>query len=444
MAKNFHLPRLEKISFLKQAALNFPEIFKIKDIEVLPEDKINSLFSLFRLNEDISPKIDNFLNNLENFNHHGSKVLVDSLVGELRQEEAKDKILNIFNSTVIKSTEEVSEELKEGIKKHKNIFLNGFLVKGLTKILQGILSFRKKIDEKLPGLSDFILDAAANTVKILVSSYCPIAGVILEATGILDKVKDALQCENLEKNINSLQNRMKEIEEDKKLKKIETTGKLINELANLIAEPSAATKKNTSNVELGNIENIQKLGLDAKGFENIIKHVKTNPKAKENLIDIINSLDSVPSTTKEIEDKLKTTKDVILEVAEKMHLTPELKKSFEIKLNEDFKEAEKMLGNGIINNKRLLEKIALQQETQNKILEEIKNFKKNLPPNSSSKELIEKFTTKVSEIIKAKFEVDKNLIKKATISPIIAKELGISHRMKILIERASSPALSRA
>ncbi|WP_316355116.1 hypothetical protein [Candidatus Trichorickettsia mobilis] len=300
------LTPLEQIDNLTKST---PELIKLisKDTKDLTVAEVGSLYDLKILDGQATDMAIKLVTNLDNIKKDGFEDFAEKLSTE--SQEVQEGAKKIYHSTITASINSASDDLNKGIKEKKGLLFNGTLVSSAAKVLGATLEFEKQIDEIFPGVSQKIIKAAGNALVGLVSTYFPVVGLVLKAVGIVDKISNFLACDNLEKTVASLQQRVNEIEQNKKLEPIYNAAKEVNELSNTASIP---------------IKSVLNLGLSAEACSTVSVAVKQNENDKKFVQDIAQIAEKMPSNKKETQEMLGSLKTGLYTTLDKYNLPNDL------------------------------------------------------------------------------------------------------------------------
>lgn len=245
-------------------------------------------------------------------------------------EEQREALIEIFKDTVISSMKSGAEDLHKSLKEHNPyiLFFEGAVVSGATKLLSGILEFRKAVDAKFPKLLDIALNAASFAIIAVVTAHYPIAGIALAASGILEIAKSYLSCEKLEKSIESLNKKQAEIKNDLKLHFMYEQGQQV----------AATSEKFNIDPKV-----LQELNLGKETLDKLAS-VAGQKAAQALMAEVAAIAKSTPLTEQEMQEKLQELKKEVKDIVGKNFAGEENKSGKEAVdkfLDEKFTELEK-------------------------------------------------------------------------------------------------------
>ncbi|WPY00282.1 hypothetical protein Trichorick_00154 [Candidatus Trichorickettsia mobilis] len=418
----------EKDQFLKLTPLeqienltsSTPELVKLisKDTKDLTTAEARSLYDLKILDGQATDVGIKLVTNLDNIKREGFEDFAEKLSEE--SQEVQEGAKKIYHNTITASINSASDDLNKGIKEKKGLLFNGTLASSAAKVLGGILEFEKQIDEIFPGVSQKIIKAAGNALVGLVSSYFPVVGLVLKATGIVDKISNFLACDNLEKTVASLQERVSEIKQNKELEPIYNTAKEVNELSSAASIP---------------IKSVVKLGLSAEAYSTVSIAVKQNENDKKFIQDIAQIAEKMPSNEKETQEMLGSLKTGLYNTIDKYNLPNDLVKSAQLKIDNKMLEVEKSLDKTTVPVAGVFAKIMHQQESLIKTLTLHKELQADFNKIPQGKTVADAIAKDMVGLLKGilLFSPDK-LLKQAKESSV-AKILGLDFKTEVSLDK---------
>ena len=399
--------------------VNSEEIIRMltKNISSLTSSDIASLLEVTSLNDLASLIAKKLVLDLQIFNNLAQSNFLSRLPVE---NEHKNIISEIFQQTILKSTSGVVDQLSYALEKSKGVLFNGVLISGTARILESILQFEKKIDEHFPGASEQIIKSLANGLIALIAINHPVIGTALVASGIVNKVSDFFACENLEKTVQNLKNTVEKIEQDKKLKDVFETGMQVGELSEAASIP---------------VPSISNLSLGVTALKKLVVGVKENERVKAFVQSVSDMASLIPTNKDELNKKLATVQEAIIETIDKQNLPDGLKKSIKDKVNDQFNNIEKDFSKVLTMGISFFQKMVYQQEAATKILEVEKEVGASINKNlGKDNNITMKVTNLVQKVLQGPIaQIAKDFMN----SPEIAKELGLNNAAKVSLERTT-------
>lgn len=327
-------------------------------------------------------------------------------------EQFKDNSFKLFKDTVIEGAAKTFPKIYEEIEHGKNILLDGLATSGFIDLLDGVIAFRKTVDEMFPGLADQIIAAAGNAIIIAITAYCPIAGMALKASGIVEKAQELLSCENLQKASDSLKGRLETISQQKQLGELYQTGQEIVKLSETTSIP--------------------------------IESIPIPSRSKQDLIGkVLGYTEFIPASQKEVDDKLYPIKLAVDKVLQEKSLPEPAKKQLQQNIDKIFEEVRQTLGKTLAPNTKFFDKVATITKAADILLDVAKLCERTLPKTPEGQKaaanISAELNKKISEKIKGPLteliiETKKNLD--------LAKKLGLNFQTELVIARSTAQSQS--
>ncbi|MDG1436387.1 MAG: hypothetical protein P8P83_01185 [Rickettsiaceae bacterium] len=346
----------------------------------------------------------------------------------------KELILGLYTTTIAYSIEKAVEDLYESslhLMKDNGRLYTFILSDTLITILNGILSFEKKIDSMAPGLTNVLLNITYTASCIALTLCEPVIGLLIQASGIVAHTRNFLQIEKLEKTIETMRSDLAAIRKHKELEKIEKVGISIKELAQ-----SIGTKPHL-------IQHLFPNGLTTSVIEAIptIKLLEKSLKSTEqqnllrNLLRYIEN--NLPINKKLISDKYENIGNKIIE---------ELKN---IGINEqstEFKQIQyitAIINSSLQSHAPVFDKITTLQKGANEMQAIVNQviLEKKSNPRYADPQSIDQALLAIEQIINNDIrgnlkDINLSLVDETKISPDIQKLLGINDTNKAELHKA--------
>lgn len=282
-----------------------------------------------------------------------SNGLKDTKLNDKQKNNAK----SLFASMVIKRMQEAAGPLSENFKEGKGVLFNAMLSQKTVDILQGILDFKKKIDEQFPGLSDAILSAAKIGIAMAMASTVQSAVVLiaLDQTKIIDKSLDFFKTDNLEKTIDKLKEGLEEVNKDKKLAESMKDAEKISEITQ---ESGIGTKV------------FAKLGIPSRFLDAVLDDLNTVPEVKNFMQDVAEfSQKIIPNNQEEIEATLKEITENIAEQLKQSGVAGDDLDKIIKEVSSEVQEVSSKWGQVLESDKQFFDKVIVQQECAIELME---------------------------------------------------------------------------
>lgn len=375
------------INMLLKSAPAIMASLKIDPQELIPS-QFATLFELAGLNGKSTEIASGFAKSLET----GAPGWLQSFVTNISPlpKDTQKKATEIFDETLLKSVNQITNNLYKGIKEGEGLIFNAMLSDNTVSAMESILNFKKQIDKDFPGLSDTILSAASMTITGIVCAYAPAAGVILKTTGILEKATDFLKTENLEATVDKLKAGIAEIERDKELAKLQATGIKLSELSEQTHVPT---------------NKLQKIGLNLETLKMIGSEIIKTPSAKEFIGKLGNYADEIfPSSKEDIEKTLGQVKQATLDSLKEHNVSPETIKKIEKELDNKFEKAAEMMETALDPKATFFDKVAAQQDAARMIIDSTKDIKGLLGQTPDKNDILKDVSSKIQDTVKEKMQ----------------------------------------
>lgn len=397
----------------------------LKPLDSLTADQQN-VFGMLVQFEDEALKVGNFLiANAVKFASIASKELFAKLSGnDELTEEQKLIVEEIFGKTVYSKIVSIPESLTEDLKEGKGLLFNAMLSKRVISVLEGIVDFKKSIDDKFPGLSDMILKLANVAITTVVTMINPTVGLCLKATKVLDRATDFLKTDNLEATLNKLKEKYEEVQQDKELSKEVEKAEKISNLSSL-ANVSALALLNAN--------------INDAALENIMKNVNHNLQVREFVSHIAEYSEKyIPNSQQEVSAKTTMIKETIMTEMQKHNISVEVMRKCEATIEQSIKETNKLLESSLDADKNFFAKLAVQQKATKTLLdlsEELKRtLEKSLP---EARDKAQAITTVIAYSIKENIQGPVEKIQSdiaQSNNAKIAKEMGANLAVRVIME----------
>lgn len=387
--------------------------------DTLTSEESNILLKLNELSGMVSETGEKIASGLNEF----SDIAADIFKKYLEQSGVKpgttDESVDLFKFVILSGTKAVSDSLYAGLKSGEGVLFNGLLAAGGAEILDSMLEFRKSVDKNFPGMADTILDASAFVLTSLVAVYAPGVAIVLKATGILDKAKDFLSAETLEQTASKLNEKLQQVEEDKKLDSIyknadklyalsEQTSLSIRAMCNFAAAPEQ-------------IEKISRLG-------------GLSDKSRQFMTELGKTAELLPISRDEARTRMTHLHSQLEELIDKHGLPQEvadkLRKNLETAVISGTKTLEEASG-----SKSLFQKMYLAQETANNL---------NSIFDGVNNTNISRLKAEFNNTVKDNIQGDAiKLFQEAKKHPVLARELGHDFKTELAMSRLTPSGSGR-
>lgn len=343
------------------------------------------------------------------------------------KEDEKKKAANLFLDLWQKPVQTIASKLFRDLEKGEGLLYNLILSDTIINILESIQTFKAKLDEILPVSTDKIIAFAAPAIAGVVGAIAPGIAVVMQTYGIVNKVANFLEKDNLNTTIEKMREDLAKVKEDKRLD-------FVNKAIDLINETGLSG------------QTLASMGFDVKMLKSVVKEVQEKPEVKDFLIDVGAFANKIlPENEKDIDKKLEAIKKTMLETLEIEKLPKELQTGVIKQIDKDFAEAKKQMKPSMETNIGFFDKVKAQNKTADILLKCSKEVGKLVA--ATSQEVAKKLDTKVEKQVQENIKGDLSKIAEKMKSPKVkafAKEaLKVGHADMILLERGNKVEMKR-
>ncbi|MFY9589395.1 hypothetical protein [Rickettsia endosymbiont of Halotydeus destructor] len=246
--------------------------------------------------------------NLKDLQKKLQDILRASLLELSKTEEINPETIEaLFNNTIGKAQDALLETIENTYQeqlKTTDIFLfDGAVAEKILDVLQKILEFEKKLDEMYPGTSKKIIESLETLLIGVISTQSPLVGIFIKMSGVFDKINNVIDHKNLLPKIKEWRGQIQAIQtklaEDKKLGPIYEKAEKTAE----IAEEIEVAPHKVANLNLGK-----------DSLEKVNSEVKNSTQNKDSLKKVIEVAATLPTSTKEVEEKISKMKTDLEEI----------------------------------------------------------------------------------------------------------------------------------
>jgi hypothetical protein len=420
------LSRAKQIDFILKHA---PRIFHThkKSIADLNNREWNELLQLIEfeyinknfLENSVNLDPGNFLNYANRFNNEVKKLDLSNI--------DKNLLSNLFKSTILAAGMEAFSVVTKEAVNQENFLYSYIVTERVASILENVLTFKKRIDKHFPGLTDRILSIAAPAIITLVSVYSPPLGLVLQSTGIITGITNFLKTDNLEKNLEKIDQKHKEIKKDKELKEIHETASTVAEIAEILETPASE---------------LEKFNFSHQFAKSTLKEVTKNEDSKVFLKTIIDYAKThIPTNENEVDKKFDGLHVSIQKELDKRDISPELIKPAMLSLEQDLNEAKNLVKESLKTDSTITSKAIKIFATSKKIKKNTEIIAKLITTSSRSStenaNLEKILSDKVDKEIGGKISKISGSMNAALKSNSFAKGLGLGLAIKEHIKKLS-------
>jgi len=419
------LSQNEKIKLIQQYAPHLLNSLK-KSLSSLSSQDLSSLFEFANFELAAKSITEAFTLDLENFLN-----VIEPIIKDLKLSDSESSLLdNTLKKTLVFAINKASSDLYTGLKKGEGLLYTAVVSETTITILEGILDFKKAIDKNFPKLSDTLIAKASPALLGLVSAYSPSLGLALKTTGILSKVADFLKTESLDKTITNMYLSLDKIKQDATLSQIHETGIKIADIAEQIAvSPSI----------------IEKFNLTNKAASETILEIAQNASSKKILTIVANYAENhIPSSKKEINEKLDAVKKAALDKLEKNGVPKEIIAEVTIVLDKNIEKAKSEMIKCLDKESKIIDKVGYilaAADILSKSERQVKEIGEKNPSHSKAfKECAQNLKADVNSKVRGDVsKIAKELTADSPAKDFAKKTLGVNLANEILIKRAVEP-----
>lgn len=385
------------------------------------------------LESEAQEQISQFTTSLIGVLQHETRILEKELSQSDLTLEEQEQAKMLFKQTILKPLEEIESNLQpqlSGTEESKPFSI--ILLETLIKVLTSIQNFKTKLDEILPIKCDEIISFAVPALLLVVTAYSPALGFVLNSTGLLETVASFFKDENLQKTIDNLIDTKEKLNKDSSL---EVIGK-ISELA---------IETGISATALG------KFGFNSNILSSVLEGVTTTAGIKSFMQEVSGYADKVfPQNEKEIDTTLEFIKNSAVSALQKTGTPEALTSKIKVQIEQQAAVAKEVLKQNLDPSISIFDKIKIQQNGANLMLECLNQVTKTVKAHISDPKDIEVITAAVADVLKkgVKDRIQGNIEKIATqvqdpqVKNFAKKALGAGHANLLDIAKGVMKSLS--
>lgn len=370
------------------------------------------------LESEAQEQISQFTASLIGVLQHETKILEEGLSQSALTLEEQEQAKTLFKQTILKPLEEIESNLRPQLSEtEESKPFSIILLETLVKVLTSIQNFKTKLDEILPIKCDEIISFAVPALLLVVTVYSPALGFVLNSTGLLETVASFFKDENLQKTIDNLIDTKEKLNKDSSL---EVIGK-ISELA---------IETGLSATALG------KFGFNSNILSSVLEGVTTTAGIKSFMQEVSGYADKVfPQNEKEIDTTLEFIKNSAVSALQKTGIPEALTSKIKVQIEQQAAVAKDVLKQNLDPSISIFDKIKIQQNGANLMLECLNQVTKTVKAHISDPKDIEVITAVVADVLKKgiKDRIQGNIEKIATqvqdpqVKNFAKKALGAGH-----------------
>ena len=432
------LTQNEKIKLIQQYAPHLLNSLK-KSLSSLSSQELGNLFEFANFEAAAKEIAASFTIDLTNFLTNFSYI-IEPVITELKLSDKEKSLLdNILKKTLVFAINKASSNLYTDLKKGEGLLYSAILSEKTITILEGILDFKKAIDKNFPGLSDLIISKTSPAILGLVSIYSPPLGLALKTTGVLSKVSDFLKTENLSKTVNNMYHSLDKIQQDKTLSQVHETGSKFTEIAKQISS-------STLSEDLVSIRHrIEKFNLTLETASETAQEISKNASSKKLLTIVADYAENhVPSSEREINEKLEIVKRSTLDKLEKNGVPKELIAEAALILDKNIELAKSEMIKCLNKESKIIDKVGyilISADILSKSENQLKEIGEKNPSHSKAfKECTQNLKAEINNKIRGDVsKIAKEMTADSPAKDFAKKTLGVNLANEILIKRAIAP-----
>ncbi len=432
------LTQNEKIKLIQQYAPHLLNSLK-KSLSSLSSQELGNLFEFANFEAVAKEIAASFTIDLTNFLTTFSYI-IEPVITELKLSDKEKSLLdNILKKTLVFAINKASSNLYTDLKKGEGLLYSAILSEKTITILEGILDFKKAIDKNFPGLSDLIISKTSPAILGLVSMYSPPLGLALKTTGVLSKVSDFLKTENLSKTVTNMYHSLDKLQQDKTLSQIHETGSKFTEIAKQISS-------STLSEDLVSIRHrIEKFNLTLEAASETVQEISKNASSKKLLTIVADYAENhIPSSEREINEKLEIVKRSTLDKLEKNGVPKELIAEATLILDKNIELAKSEMIKCLNKESKIIDKVGyilISADILSKSENQLKEIGEKNPSHSKAfKECTQNLKAEVNNSIRGDVsKIAKEMTADSPAKDFAKKILGVNLANEILIKRAIAP-----
>ncbi|MFN9477598.1 MAG: hypothetical protein ACK57M_04270 [Rickettsiales bacterium] len=385
------------------------------------------------LESEAQEQISQFTTSLIGVLQHETRILEEGLSQSDLTLEEQEQAKTLFKQTILKPLEEIESNLRPQLSEtEESKPFSIILLETLVKVLTSIQNFKTKLDEILPIKCDEIISFAVPALLLVVTAYSPALGFVLNSTGLLETVASFFKDENLQKTIDNLIDTKEKLNKDSSL---EVIGK-ISELA---------IETGLSATALG------KFGFNSDILSSVLEGVTTTAGIKSFMQEVSGYADKVfPQNEKEIDTTLEFIKNSAVSALQKTGIPEALTSKIKVQIEQQAAVAKDVLKQNLDPSISIFDKIKIQQNGANLMLECLNQVTKTVKAHISDPKDIEVITAVVADVLKKgiKDRIQGNIEKIATqvqdpqVKNFAKKALGAGHANLLDIAKGVMKSLS--
>ena len=385
------------------------------------------------LESEAQEQISQFTTSLIGVLQHETRILEEGLSQSDLTLEEQEHAKTLFKQTILEPLEGIASNLQSQLSEtEESKPFSIILLETLVKVLTSIQNFKTKLDEILPIKCDEIISFAVPALLLVVTAYSPALGFVLNSTGLLETVASFFKDENLQKTIDNLVDTTEKLNKDSSLEVIGKISKL-------------AIETGISATALG------KFGFSSNILSSVLEGVTATAGIKSFMQEVSGYADKVfPQNEKEIDATLEFIKNSAVSALQETGVPEALTSKIKAHIEQQAAVAKDVLKQNLDPSISIFDKIKIQQNGANLMLECLNQVTKTVKAHISDPKDIEVITAVVADVLKKgiKDRIQGNIEKIATqvqdpqVKNFAKKALGAGHANLLDIAKGVMKSLS--
>ncbi len=385
------------------------------------------------LESEAQEQISQFTTSLRGVLQHETRILEEGLSQSDLTLEEQEHAKTLFKQTILEPLEGIASNLQSQLSEtEESKPFSIILLETLVKVLSSIQNFKTKLDEILPIKCDEIISFAVPALLLVVTAYSPALGFVLNSTGLLETVASFFKDENLQKTIDNLVDTTEKLNKDSSLEVIGKISKL-------------AIETGISATALG------KFGFSSNILSSVLEGVTATAGIKSFMQEVSGYADKVfPQNEKEIDATLEFIKNSAVSALQETGVPEALTSKIKAHIEQQAAVAKDVLKQNLDPSISIFDKIKIQQNGANLMLECLNQVTKTVKAHISDPKDIEVITAVVADVLKKgiKDRIQGNIEKIATqvqdpqVKNFAKKALGAGHANLLDIAKGVMKSLS--
>lgn len=385
------------------------------------------------LESEAQEQISQFTTSLRGVLQYETRILEEGLSQSDLTLEEQEHAKTLFKQTILEPLEGIASNLQSQLSEtEESKPFSIILLETLVKVLTSIQNFKTKLDEILPIKCDEIISFAVPALLLVVTAYSPALGFVLNSTGLLETVASFFKDENLQKTIDNLVDTTEKLNKDSSLEVIGKISKL-------------AIETGISATALG------KFGFSSNILSSVLEGVIATAGIKSFMQEVSGYADKIfPQNEKEIDATLEFIKNSAVSALQETGVPEALTSKIKAHIEQQAAVAKDVLKQNLDPTISIFDKIKIQQNGANLMLECLNQVSKTVKAHLSDPKDIEVITAVVADVLKkgVKDRIQGNIEKIAMqvqdpqVKNFAKKALGAGHANLLDIAKGVMKSLS--